>query len=203
MVILLITVLLPPAADLPSGWRGPGLPTATRASKPCGTAGTGGCWCCARCPGAAWPHSRAVGQFGAGRAPGPCLEVARPVSGVLVSVRLVRLVLRLVSKRQHQRWTRMMSKDLASSKACCKDLARLRLPHRRGRQRLGRYSNRSEPRCEVSVKTQRSLRSGTVLACSSQMLSVSRQGLQQLLPPTSNVVLILYNLECQAWCSPP
>lgn len=61
--------------------------------------------------------------------------------------------------------------------------------------RLGLY-------CEISLKTQRSLLSDTVLSDSSQMLLVSRaRDHDSSFLCTSNSLLILSNLESCAWCS--
>lgn len=65
MIILLITVPLPPAVAFPSSRRGPGFPMAGGAGERRGAAGTG--WLCAWCTGAARQHSCAAGRFGARR----------------------------------------------------------------------------------------------------------------------------------------
>ena len=102
-IILLITVLLPLAVAFPSSWQGPGSLMAAGAGEP-----------------------RGAGRFGAGRACGPCLEPPLSSSGVLFPVGLAMLFLRSVSKHQHQRGTRAIPENLASSKTCCRNLARLR-----------------------------------------------------------------------------
>lgn len=63
----------------------------------------------------------------------PALALALPISAALFPVGLAMLSV-----------THTISKELTSSKACCGNLAPLRLPPSRDMQRLGRYSNRSE-----------------------------------------------------------
>lgn len=82
------------------------------------------------------------------------------------------------------------------SQAWCEAPARLRLPPSRDVWSRHGSVSRSELRREACEKTRRSLRADAGLSRSSPVSAVSRQG--RLLPPTSNSVLILLNLEGRA-----